>query len=163
RADTALSEPVRQEALALAERSVENPITLNQAGRAVARRPGAEPAAYRLALQRAEIACRLLPFEGTYHTTLGMARYRLGEYPEARARLTHADELNQAVRGGPVPADLAFLAMTRYQLGEKDSARASLDRLRAVVQKPEWARDDEARSLLREAEALLGGPANRPP
>ena len=86
------------------------------ASRAVAGRPGAEPAAYRLAVERAEIACRLMPFEGSYHTTLGMAQYRLGKYQEALTTLTRADELNQATGGGPVPADLAFLAMSRYQM-----------------------------------------------
>ena len=116
RADPVLSEPVRQEALALAERFVELPHYLDQASRAVAGRPGAEPSAYRLAVERAEIACRLMPFEGSYHTTLGMAQYRLGKYQEALTTLTHADELNQAAQGGSVPADLAFLAMTRYQI-----------------------------------------------
>ena len=116
RADPVLSEPVRQEALALAERFVEFPYYLNRASRAVAGRPGAEPSAYRLAVQRAEIACRLMPFEGSYHTTLGMAQYRLGKYQEALTTLTRADELNQAAQGGPVPADLAFLAMSRYQM-----------------------------------------------
>ena len=57
-----------------------------------------------------------MPFEGPYQTTLGMAQYRLGKYQEALTTLTHADELNQAAQGGPVPADLAFLAMCRYQM-----------------------------------------------
>ena len=64
-----------------------------------------------------------MPFEGSYHTTLGMAQYRLGKYQEALTTLTHADELNQDAQGGSVPADLAFLAMTGYQIGEKDRAR----------------------------------------
>jgi WD40 repeat protein/tRNA A-37 threonylcarbamoyl transferase component Bud32 len=161
RADPALSEPVRQEALALAERFVESPAAFNLAGRAVAGRPDGESAAYRLALQRAEIACRLMPFEGPYHTTLGMARYRLGEYAEALTALTRADELNQAAYGGPVPADLALLAMTRYQLREIDQARETLNRLRETMQKPNWAWDEEAQGLLKEAEALLAGQAAR--
>jgi WD40 repeat protein/tRNA A-37 threonylcarbamoyl transferase component Bud32 len=157
RADPALSEPVRQEALALAERWVESPTALNRAGRAVACRPGADPAAYRLAAERAGIACRLMPFEGSYHTTLGMAQYRLGQYQEALATLTRADEFNQAAQGGPVPADLALLAMTSYQLREKDRAQANLNRLREAMQVPKWSRNDEAQSLLSEAETLLTG------
>jgi len=158
RADPALSEPVRQEALALAERVVESPNTFNRASRAVASRPGAEPSAYRLALQRAEIACRLMPFEGSYLTTFGMAQYRLGMYPETLTTLTHADELNRAAHGGPIPADLALLVMTRYQLRDKERAQASLDQLRATMQKPNWVRDEEAQALWKEAEALLSGP-----
>ncbi len=157
RTDRTLREPLRQAALALAERMVESPAAFNRASRTVASRPGAEPAAYRLALQRAEIACRLMPFEGSYHTTLGMALYRLGKYPEALTTLTHADELHQAAHGGPDPADLALLAMTRYQLRDKDRAHASLDRLRETMQQPNWARNEEAQALRKEAEALLSG------
>jgi WD40 repeat protein len=162
RADPALSEPVRQEALAVAERFVEAPSLLNRASREVAGRPGAEPTAYRLAVQRAELACRLLPFEGPYHTTLGMAQYRLGKYQEALSTLTHADELNQSAQGGPVPADLAFLAMSRHQMRERYRAQASLTQLRETLQQPKWARNEEAQRLLKEAEALLAGRTLQP-
>jgi WD40 repeat protein/tRNA A-37 threonylcarbamoyl transferase component Bud32 len=159
RVDPVLSEPVRQEALALAKRLAESPAILDQASRAVAGRPGAEPAAYQLAEQRAEVACRLMPFEGSYLTTLGMAQYRLGKYQEALTTLTRAEELNKVAHRGPVPADLAFLAMNRYQMHESDRAQASLTQLRETLQKPNWARNDEAQWLLKEAEALLAGPA----
>ena len=162
RANPALSEPVRQEALALAERFVEVPLYLDGASRAVASRPGALPSAYGLAVERAEVACRLMPFQGSYQTTLGMALYRLGKYQEALTTLTHADELNQEAPGGSVPADLAFLAMTRYQIGERDQARASLAQLRDMSQKPNWARNQEAQRLLKEAEALMAGSASGP-
>jgi hypothetical protein len=162
RADPALTEPVRQGALALADRFVESPYYFNRASRAVAVRPGAEPAAYQLAERRAEIACNLMPFEGSYHTTLGMAQYRLGTYQEALTTLTHADELNQAAEGGSVPADLALLAMIRYQLRDKDQAQASLDQLRDTMQKANWARNGEAQGLLKEAEALLAGRTLQP-
>ncbi len=159
RADPVLSEPVRQEALAVAERLPGVPHYLNVVSRDVAGRPGAEPAAYRLAVERAEIACRLMPFEGSYQTTLGMAQYRVETYEEALTTLTHADELNQATGGAPVPADLAFLAMSRYKLKEMDRAQASLMQLRETSQKPNWARNLEAQRFLQEAEALLGGSA----
>jgi WD40 repeat protein len=162
RADPALSEPVRQEALALAERVVEGPTTFNQASRAVANRPGATPAAYQRAEQQAEIVCRLMPFEGSYQTTLGMAQYRLGKYQQALTTLTHADELNQSADGGSIPADLAFLTMTRYQMRERDRAQASLGQLRQTMQKAIWAQNVEAQGLLKEAEALLAGRASQP-
>jgi TolA-binding protein len=95
-------------------------------------------------------------------TTLGMAQYRLGKYQEALTTLTRADELNQATHGGPVPADLAFLAMSRYQMRETDKAQASLTQLRETLQKPNWAGNDEAHRLLKEAEALLDGRASQP-
>jgi hypothetical protein len=91
-----------------------------------------------------------------------MAQYRLGKYQEALTTLTRADELNQATHGGPVPADLAFLAMSRYQMRERDRAQASLTQLREALQKPNWARNEEAQRLLKEAEALLAGRALQP-
>jgi WD40 repeat protein/tRNA A-37 threonylcarbamoyl transferase component Bud32 len=157
RADPALSEPVRQEALALADRVVESPRAFDQASRAVASRPGADAAAYQLALQQAEVACRLMPFDGMYSTTLGMAQYRLAKYPDALTTLTRADELNRTAGGAPVPANLALLAMTRFKLGERDQARASLESLRKVIQEPVWARNAETQALLKEAEALVTG------
>jgi hypothetical protein len=162
RADRVLSEPVRQEALALAERWVEKPSTFNEASRAVASRPGAGFAGYRVALQRAEIACRLMPFEESYYTTLGMAEYRLGKYQEALTTLTRADELNQADYGGPVPADFALLAMTRHQLRDNNRTQASLTQLRETLQNPDWAGNEDAQRLLNEAEALLAGRALPP-
>ncbi len=162
RADPVLSEPVRQEALALAERLPGVPYWMNIASRAVASRPEAEPATYSLAVERAEISCRLMPFEGSYQTTLGMAQYRVGKYQEALTTLTLADELNRAAGEGPVPADLAFLAMSRYQMNEKDRAQASLMQLRDLSQKPNWARNQEAQRVLKEAEALLAGSALQP-
>jgi WD40 repeat protein/serine/threonine protein kinase len=162
RADRVLGEPVRQEALALAERLVEFPAVLDRASRAVAGRPGADPSAYRLALERAETACRLMPFEGSYHTTLGMALYRMGKYHEALATLTRADELNQAADGGPVPANLAFLAMSCYRMNDKDRAQTSLTQLRELLQKPNWAQSEEAQRLLKEAENVLADRPTRP-
>jgi eukaryotic-like serine/threonine-protein kinase len=162
RDDPLLSEPVRQEAVALAERFVEVPFILNRESRAIAGRPGAEPSAYRLALQRSELACRLMPFEGSYLTTLAMAQFRLGKYQEALTTLTRADELNQETNGGPLPADLAFLAMSRYKLGETARAQASLTEMRATLEKPNWARNEEAQRLSKEAEALLEGHAVQP-
>ena len=46
RADSALAEPVRREALALAEETDEDPRKLNSTGWNVVRSPGGEPAAY---------------------------------------------------------------------------------------------------------------------
>src|SRR5262249_22053450 len=138
---------------------VEVPFYLDRASRAVAGRPGAETSAYRLAVQRAEIACRLMPFEGFYHTTLGMAQYRLGKYREALATLTRPDEPNQEATAGPAREDRAVAASSRYQMRERDRAQANLTKLREILQKPNWARNEEAQRLLKEAEALLAGRA----
>ena len=52
--------------------------------------------------------------------------------------------------------------MARYQMGEKDRAQASLNQLRELMQRPHSPRNEEAQSLLKEAEALLAGNALHP-
>jgi hypothetical protein len=149
RADPAHSEPVRQQALALAESVPENPGRLDGASRTVVRQPGAAPAAYRLALRQAEAACRLIPQGGNLLTTLGMAQYRVGQDREAVATLTQADRINSVAPNGPIPADLAFLALSQHRLGRPDQARAALGRLQATMKRPEWASNEEALGVLR--------------
>src|SRR5262249_7100443 len=70
-----LSEPVRQQALELAQRYPQSLQRLDQYSYNVVWKPGAEAAKYRLALRQAEEACRLAPAQGEYLTTLGMAQY----------------------------------------------------------------------------------------
>jgi eukaryotic-like serine/threonine-protein kinase len=154
RADSTLSEPVRREALALAENMREDPQRVNQASWSVVRSPGAEPAAYDRASRLAEVACRLSPRNGVYLTTLGVAQYRLGRYREAVESLTRSDRLNAVANNGSAPADLAFLALAQHRLGQTELARATLCRLREAMKKPNWDEDEEAQSLLLEAEAI---------
>jgi WD40 repeat protein len=51
----------------------------------------------------------------------------------------------------------ATLSMAQYRVGQKEQAQATLARLRETMQKPEWAKNEEAQSCLREAEALIEG------
>jgi WD40 repeat protein len=150
----ALSEPVRSQALILAERHPVDAMRLNNASWSVAGRPDAEAAAYRLALRQAETACRSSPEDGVFLNTLGVAQYRVGQYRQAVATLTHADKLNSVAYRGSTPADLAFLAMAQHRLGQMEQARAALSRLREAMRKPQWNNDQEAQGFLREAEVL---------
>jgi len=155
RRDATLSEPVRRRALALAEQIPENPGSLEGASQALVRQPDAEPAAYRLALRQAEAACRLVPNDGVFLTTLGMARYRVGQYEEAVAALVQADRIRTDNWNGlSFPADLAFLALSRHRLGQTDQARALLSRLRETMKGPQWTLDGDAEGWLHEAEAI---------
>jgi hypothetical protein len=171
RADGSLSEAVRQQALELAERSPESLYRrspeyadhLHAVSRSVVRQPGESMAAYRQALWHAEVVCRLDPQNGAYLNTLGVARYRLGEYREAVETLTRSDQLNAPKHQGSIPADLAFLAMAQLRLGQKEQAQAALARLREAMKNPRWTKDAEAQGFLREAEALLEGKPGEPP
>jgi hypothetical protein len=154
RDDAALREPVRTQALMLAERYRVDATRLNNASWSVVRLPDAEAAAYRLALRQAETACRQSPEYGVFLNTLGVAQYRVGQYREAVATLTHADELDSVTDQGSTPAELAFLAMAQHCLGQTEKARAALSRLREAMKKPQWAKDQKAHAFLREAEVL---------
>jgi tetratricopeptide (TPR) repeat protein len=154
RAATALSKPVRQEVLALAERSADDPNRLNDASWAVVRRPGATAAAYRRALRIAEAACRLGPKNGAILNTLGVAQYRVGRYREAVVTLKRSDLLNARTPAGSIPADLAFLALAEYRLGRTEQARDALRRLHAAMARPQWANDAQNQEMLHEADTM---------
>jgi hypothetical protein len=124
------------------------------------RRSGLAPAAYRLALSRAETACRLSPENSLYLNTLGVARYRAGQYREALTDLKRSLELNSPRSGGPIPADLAFLAMAQHGLGQHAEARKTLEQLRGIMKNPRWSDEVEPKAFLDEAAALIGRPAN---
>ena len=112
-------------------------------------------AAYRLALRKAEAACRVASDSATYRSTLGIAQYRLGDYDSAFATLRRADETYTAVEGSRHPLGVAFIAMTLHQLGRKEDARAELERLRRLMQDERWANAAELKAFLGEAEALV--------
>ncbi len=153
-----LSRPLREEAQARAERYLQSPELLNDRSWRVVRQPGLSKSAYQHALLQAQEACRLAPDNGELLNTLGVARYRAGQYPAALEALTEADRLQSPRYQGSHPADLAFLSMTHHALGQKNKAEAFLGRLRDAMKQTRWARDAEARAFLQEAEALLRAP-----
>jgi eukaryotic-like serine/threonine-protein kinase len=157
---TTIREAVRQQALRVAGHYVENPLDLNKSSWDAVRRPGKKASSYAQALRFAEVACRLAPEERAYQATLGAAQYRSDRFRDALQTLTHCDVADASRPDGPRPAVLAFLAMTQYRLGNQADARATLERLRKCAHEPRWLNDDDARSLLSEAETFLAGRAN---
>jgi hypothetical protein len=146
---------VRQRALALVNpyREEKDPDRYHQAAWDTVRRPYLTAPPYRLALRQAQTACRLAPGEDKYMTTLGVALYRVGRYPEARAMLTKAVQPRENDAHG-----LAFLAMAQHRLDEPRPAQETLARLRECMKQPGRAEDAEAQGFLREAEVLMRGP-----
>jgi WD40 repeat protein/serine/threonine protein kinase len=165
-----LSEPLRQQALIMAEGLPEDPWRLNLASVHVAMQPGLDAAQYRLALRRGEAARDLaypgFLFERHHHamTSIGIAHYRLGEYREAVQALT-SSEAYYAARSPAhkygMPLNLAFLVMAQHRLGEETTALATLARLHSRMNDPAWASRDDLRTFMREAEDLIvwGAPA----
>jgi WD40 repeat protein len=148
-ADPGMGEAVRRRALEIAQRYPGDPADLVRRSWAVLRSPGADPAAYQLALRQARAAFELAANPQEYFTPLAVAQYRVGEYREAVAMLNRAP-------AGPVPADLAFLALAHERLGQRDEAVKVLEQLRRLMTNPRWAQDAEANGFLREAEEGVG-------
>jgi hypothetical protein len=179
RNDRTLGEPLRQQALVLAERHREDPWQLNAVAIGSVNRPGQDPDAYRRAQCLAEAALRLAPPEYHFYNTdrprtvLGIAQYRLGRYREALESLQRAQAEHTALAksspsllsfpsGELPPWNYAVMAMAHFQLGEQDQARALLGRLREVMNDPYWIKNSSAQVYLREAEALIEGKPAEP-
>ena len=126
RAQGDLSEPVRARALALAEHYPVDANQVNEASWNLVRSPGVEAEAAHRAVRLAEAACRLAPGNGPYLNTLGVARYRAGQYREALADLDRSLKLSAVEFRGEIPGDLAFIAMAYHRLEKSAEARTTL-------------------------------------
>jgi hypothetical protein len=166
RRDPKLGEPLHQEALARAERYLPDASRLDAASRATARQPGAKPAVYCLAMLQGEEACRLEPENGTFRTTLALAQYHAGKYPEVLATLQRSGTLppgpGVVVSAGYPPIDLALLAMTRHQLGQVREARAALASLHIALGRNPALETEEMHAFAREADTVIEGQAQSP-
>lgn len=86
-------------------------------------------------------------------------RDRVCRHLDALATLTRSDSLNAKQHAGSIPGDIAFLAMAHSKLGNKDQAQTMLARLREALKNPRWAKDQESRAFLQEAEEVIEGKA----
>jgi serine/threonine protein kinase len=104
-----------------------------------------------LAVELAEKAVAHEPEKAMFWNTLGVARYRKGDWAQARAALEQSMERN----GGGSPHDWFFLALACERLGDKKRARNW--REKAVRWMDErHKRDEELMRYRAEADALLG-------
>jgi tetratricopeptide (TPR) repeat protein len=182
RQQAGVSTEVRELAQRLLEAGGDDPLVLNTAAWHLVRAPNGSAVHYEAALKLAQTAARLRPDDGNVVNTLGVAQYRRGQYLEALANLSRARDLNLLRRLPkmkldigrillspwllPVtnlasydqPTDLAFLAMAHYRTGHTAEADEYLSRLREMVQRKDWAEDDETQGFVREAEALIRPP-----
>jgi WD40 repeat protein/tRNA A-37 threonylcarbamoyl transferase component Bud32 len=165
REDHSLSEHVRRPALALAERLSEDPEQINNTAWELVCRPNAAtPADVARTVRRLNAADRLDPHNRMYLNTLGVARYRLGEYPEAVEALTESDALNRRNFSRSNPVDLAFLAMAYQKLDKRVEAQKHFALFQDAIKLPESRRAElqESLDIQEEAEKLLGKPGERP-
>ncbi len=157
RGDSKIKDPFRREVVRFMEQYPENIHYVHWCGRVTVGRDDLASAQYRLASRQAEAACRADPDNATYLTTLGMAQYRQGKWPEALSTLTRAAHL-----GGSAidPVNLAFQAMALFRLGQKAESRSRLRELRELMKSPDRVGNPEIEGLLREVGRLIG-PAER--
>jgi serine/threonine protein kinase len=103
------------------------------------------------AVELAEGAVKRAPSEGLYWNTLGLARYRAGQWKGA----TEALEKSARLRSGGDAYDWLLLAMARWQLGDRIEARCDYDRSVAWITKN--APDNQELARFRsEATRLIG-------
>jgi tetratricopeptide (TPR) repeat protein len=112
------------------------------------------------AVKLAEKAVNAQPANGEYRNTLGVAKYRAGNWQAAVDDLTKAAELN----GGKQPFDWLFLAMAHGQLGHREQAvslyqkaiKIAKDQQKAVKDAAAQQPSEELARFTREATDLLG-------
>jgi hypothetical protein len=158
RGDQGLDPKLREAALRIVRPIESEPNRLNWAAWKVVKSPGQSAAAYATAVQRAERAVEAAPWEAVYVHTLGLAHYRAGEWQAAIVAFERYAMLQPPAR----PEDLAFVSMAHQRLGHVDAARDALGKLRAEMARPYNAKSEWLQALLREAEALVAGAAERP-
>jgi eukaryotic-like serine/threonine-protein kinase len=103
------------------------------------------------ALELARKAVALAPREGNAWNTLGVARYRAGDWNAAVAALEKSHDL---LGGKGLSFNAFFLAMAQCHLGNKDEARQWYDRAVQWMEKNN-PQDEELRRFRTEAAELL--------
>jgi tetratricopeptide (TPR) repeat protein len=119
------------------------------------------------AVELAAAAAKARPKEATCWTTLGVARYRAGDWKGAAEALQSALKLFQSTSGFQrgVGRSLFFLAMAQHQLGHHEEARQTYDRAlawletnRKALREIPWLAD-QLRRFQTEAGELLKQPS----
>jgi tetratricopeptide (TPR) repeat protein len=127
---------------------------LDDLARALVLRPDLTPSDAAMALRLARRASEWEPSQAAFWNTLGVAHYRLGDQPSARAAFQKSMDLNS----GGDPADWFFLAALDHGAGKIDEARRWFDRGVAWMRKNRGGDADrhaELESTRREVSAIL--------
>jgi serine/threonine protein kinase/tetratricopeptide (TPR) repeat protein len=109
------------------------------------------------AVKMAKTAVELRPQSGAIRNTLGVARYRAGDFKQAIEDLKQSTRL----RKGGSSSDFFFLAMAHWQLGDKDQARKWYEQAIEWMDKNQ-PENEELRRFRTEAAELLNLPGEKP-
>jgi tetratricopeptide (TPR) repeat protein len=102
------------------------------------------------AIELAKKAVQLLPNEGNFWNTLGVAQYREGSFKDAVTSL----EKSMEIQNGGKSLDWFFLAMAHWQLGDKDQAERWYGQAVRWMEK-NAPQDEELRRFAAEAAELM--------
>jgi WD40 repeat protein/tRNA A-37 threonylcarbamoyl transferase component Bud32 len=149
----AMPEGVRQKALALMSSMVSesDPTRYAAASRWTSRRRGLPTWAYEDALVQAQTASKIAPMNTSFLAALGMAYYRVNQLAQAEDALSKAESARARD-----PESLVFLLMTHQRLGNRDKAQQYFRELKSLQAFESWAKGEEGRALLAEAEKVVG-------
>jgi WD40 repeat protein len=155
KSDPTLSKGSRDRAIELAARRQEDPVQLNDRSWAIASRPNSTVQEYKRALRLAEAACHAAPKEIAYVNTLGVARFRLGQFKEAIGALAQSYEHHVRSPDDPGPSDVAFLAMSHHALGHTRESQQFMGELTRLLEEDRWKKNAEATAFFKEAQQRL--------
>jgi len=162
KADKTLDESVRETALQIANsRSLEERRELAIEIWNVIRSAGAQIEAYRIALEKAEMANRLRPNSYGTLARVGVAQYRVGAYQDALTTLTESESMQPDYQHPSFLAFKAAKAMALHQLGRDAEARAVLNRAHVLLENWQLAQYYFAQAYVIEAEKLCAGENTR--
>jgi serine/threonine protein kinase/Tfp pilus assembly protein PilF len=135
----------------------DDPMTLNDVAWARGSRSESPRSDLALSLDLINEAVTKAPTLGALWNTLGVVRYRLGDWKGAIQALEESVRLRQ----GGDPFDWLFLAMARHRLGDRDQARRWFEKAAGWPQQVS-TNDEELKRFRSEAEALLDPSGARP-
>jgi Flp pilus assembly protein TadD len=105
---------------------------------------------YQRACRAAEVVELLVPGDGSYLNTLGVAQYRSGQFQEAIQTLRQAEQV------WGTPLNLAYLAMCHARLHESQLASQCLADAQSLVQSSfDWDNDGDVTHALSEAHEVV--------
>ncbi|MCK4341177.1 MAG: protein kinase [Phycisphaerae bacterium] len=155
-ADATLSEEMRTAALELVHCRGDDPVRLNNLAWEIARSPKRSAEEYRRAVRMAGLAVQLNSENASHLNTLGAAQYRAGAFAEAIETLGRSDAIAVASDDGMTHRiNLAFIGLALNRLGRVTEAAAALSRLRALMEVPPFATDNQLRPFVYEAETAI--------